>query len=148
MAFEYIFLIVWIIGFIFISLLFFFTGKKSLLKFPEKKNSEFDFVEKGVSGYSTQSFKTKAGSARGVLQIKVTKEELWLTTNRFLAAIAEQFDLLHRIPIDKIKSFNIEGKNINLIFEINGRKKHIVIKSKRKGELSELIERKMRELKS
>ena len=112
---------------------------KSIKKFPEIDKSDFEYLENGVSGYSTQSFKTKMGGARNVLRIRVTKNQLWLTTNTFMAWIAKQFDLLHIIPIESIKSVKRDGKKINVEFEKNGEAKKIVLISKRRDELVQLL---------
>ncbi|WP_036154025.1 hypothetical protein [Maribacter forsetii] len=136
---EQIFLIVWLIFAVTIISIFLVNGKKSIKKFPKLNESNFKYVENSVSGYSTQSFKTKMGGARNVLQIRITQDELWLKTNTFMAWIAEQFDLLHIIPIKSIKSVKTDGKKINLEFQKNGQTKKIVLISKRKDELIQLL---------
>lgn len=136
---EQIFLIVWLIFVVAIISVFIINGRKVIKKFPEIDHTNFEYMENGVSGYSTQSFKTKMGGARKVLRIRVTKNQLWLTTNTFMAWIAEQFDLLHIIPIESIKLVKSNGKHINIEFEKNGRKKKIVLLSRRRDELIKLL---------
>jgi len=115
-----------------------------LKKFPKLDKSEFEFTENMASGYPTQSFKTKMGGANRVLQIRVTGDALWLKTNFLMAFIAELFDLLHIIPIEKIIDVSVEGKQINLEFLKNGRTKKVVLVSKKQSELATLLNRKMK----
>ena len=117
---EQIFLLVWLI--IVIGLFAFFTikGRKSLKKFPNIEKSNFEYTEYSLSEYSTDSFITEMGGAKNALRVKVTKDELWITTNVFMAWIAEQFDLLHIIPFKSLKSIKNDGKYINIEFEKNG----------------------------
>ncbi len=143
---EYIFLIIWLVGMVGIAATFIIKGRKSLQKFPNTEISEFEYVENFASGYSMKSFITKAGGAKNALSIRVTKGHLWLTTNTFMAWIAELFDLLHLIPIASLKSVDIEGDKINLGFYENGVSKKIVLLSKNKSVLVELLKRKMNDV--
>ena len=140
---EHIFLIVWLIFAVTIISIFIVKGRKSIKKFPNLDKSNFEYVENSASGYSTESFKTKMGGARNVLRIRVTDNQLWLTSNTFMAWIAEQFDLLHIIPIESIVSVKIVKQKINVEFEKNGVMKKIVLISKRKDELTQLLNNKM-----
>lgn len=127
------------------SLISFFiiNGRKTLKKFPEMNNSDFEFIENSASGYSTDSFKTRNGGANKVLRIRVTKDELWLTSHPLFAWISEQFDLLHVIPINSLLSVESEQKKLKIEFVKKGRKKKIVIISKRQNELIQLLHGKM-----
>ncbi len=145
---EHFFLMIWFIGVVTIISIFLINGKKSIKKFPKIDESNFEYVENSVSGYSTQSFKTKMGGARNVLRIRITENELWLTTNTFMAWIAEQFDLLHIIPIKSIQSVKANGKKINVEFEKNGQTKKIVLMSKRQDKLVQLLNTKMDRVKT
>ena len=140
---EQIFIIVWLVFSISIVSIFLINGRKSLNKFPKLEKSQFEYKENSASGYSTQSFKTKIGGASNVLRIRVTKNQLWLTTNTLIAWSAEKSDLLHLIPIESLKLVEGEGKNINVEFEKNGRMKKVVIISRRKNELIQLLNDKM-----
>lgn len=128
--------------------IFLFKGRKSLNQFPKLNTSGFDFSEDMASGYSTQSKKTQMGGAKNVLRIRVTKDELWLTTNIFFAFIAGRFDLLHKIPIQSIISVNPERKNIRIKFKLSGQIKEVIIISKRQQELIKLLNDKMTDIKS
>ena len=140
---EQIFFAMWLIFVIITISTFLINGRKSLKKFPNLRKIEFEYIENSASGYSTQSFKTKMGGAKNVLRIRVTKNELWLTSNTLMAWILEKFDLLHLIPIKSLKSVKIENKNINVEFEKTGRIKKIVIISKKQNELVQLLIEKM-----
>ena len=112
-------------------------------KFPKLDKSSFEFYENKASGYSTQSFKTKMGGANNVLQIRVTNNQLWLKTNFFMAIIADKFDLLHIIPINKIHKVSIIENQLNLEFVKNSENKKIVLRSKKQKELLDLLNKKM-----
>ena len=145
MKIVHLFFLVWLIFAAGMLLITFIKGKKSLKKFPELDQVDFEFSEKFVSGYSTQSFITKLGGARNALSIKVTKDALWITTNLFFAWFAEKFDLLHLIPIKSLSSVKLINKMIHLEFEKNGEKKEIVLLSRKQKELIDLLQRKMEE---
>ncbi|MGH1385088.1 hypothetical protein [Kordia sp.] len=101
-------------------------------------------MENWASGYATTSFKRKTEGARNILRIRVTKNQLWLTTNTFMSWMVAQFDLLHLIPIDSLKSVEIEGKKICIEFEKSGRIKKIVLISRRQQELYQLLSAKLK----
>jgi hypothetical protein len=141
---QHIFLLIWVILAVFLISLFLLNGRKSLKKFPKLKKSEFEFIENWASGYATRSFKTKTEGARNVLRIRVTKNELWLTTNTFTGWIAEHFGVLHLIPINSLKSVEIEGKNIYIEFEQVGRIIKLVLISRKQQELYLLLRDKLK----
>ena len=141
---QHIFLLIWAILVVCLISLFLFNGNKVLKKFPKVKKSAFEFMENWASGYATKSFKTKTEGARNVLRIRVTKNQLWLTTNTFMSWMVAQFDLLHLIPIKSLKSVAIEGKKICIEFEKSGRIKKIVLISRRQQELYQLLSAKLK----
>jgi len=141
---EQIFLIVWAVVMVCLISTFIIRGRKSLQKFPELEKSAFEYVENSASGYSTQSFKTRMGGAQNVLRIRVTKDELWLTSNTLMAWILDKYDLLHLISIKSLKSVESEGNNINIAFDKSGQLKEVVIMSKRQNELIQLLKYKMK----
>lgn len=134
---EHIFLAAWFVIVISISTVFLINGRESLKKFPKLDESEFEYIENWASG------KTEIGGAENILQIRVTKNQLWLKTNTFMAGIAEQFGLLHLIPIESLKSVESDGKKINIEFKKNGRSNKIVLISRRKSDLIKLLNDKM-----
>lgn len=144
MQLEQFFFIIWLVFTTTIILVFLIKGRKSIKKFPEISKSDFEYMENGVSGYSCESFKTKMGGAKNILRIRITKNQLWITTNTFMAWIAEQFDLIHIIPIESIKSVKWTGKEINIEFEKNGRLKKIILTSRRSSQLLQLLSNKIR----
>jgi hypothetical protein len=123
--------------------IFLINGRKLLKKFPKLEKFEYEYMEHSASGYSTQSFITKNGGAENILRIRVTKNELHITTNALMAWISEQFDLLHIIPIKSLKSVTRKEKNINIEFEKAGKIKKIVIVSRNQNELFLLLNKKM-----
>ena len=145
---EQIFLILWFIVMISLFSIFIIRGRRTLLQFPKMNDSEFEFIENRASGYSCQSFRTKMGGAKNVLRIRVTKNELWITTNTFMAFIAEKFDLIHVIPINELVCANKEGKKINIEFTKNGIVKRIVIVSRKQNELVSILTNKIERLRN
>ncbi len=141
---EHIFLLIWIILAVCLISIFLFNGKNTLKKFPKVKKVEFEYMENWASGYATTSFKRKTEGARNILRIRVTKNQLWLTTNTFMSWMVAQFDLLHLIPINSLKSVEIEGKKICIEFEKSGRIKKIVLISRRQQELYQLLSAKLK----
>nr|WP_152556335.1 hypothetical protein [Nonlabens ulvanivorans] len=140
---QYIFLIIWLIAAILICTKFVIDGRKALKPFPKLDNSNFIYQEDGASGYLTKSFVTKYGGANKALRIRVTDKELWITTNTFMASIADRFDLLHRIPIQNLKSVTRNRMKIQIQFDHNGISKSIILLSKNPEKLFQLLNAKM-----
>lgn len=144
MQIEQMFLIVWFCLAVLLAVIFMQRGRKALRKFPRIDKAKFEYVENSVSAYSKQSNITKMGGARNVLQLRVTKDQLWLTTNVFFAWVAEKFDLLHIIPIESICSVESVGKNVVIVFEKERAEKEIVLISRKRDEFVELLNSKIR----
>ncbi|GAK93525.1 hypothetical protein JCM19298_2244 [Nonlabens ulvanivorans] len=143
MELQYIFLIIWLIVAILICTKFVIDGRKALKPFPKLGNSKFIYKEDGASGYSTKSIITKYGGANKALRIRVTDEELWITTNTFMASIADRFDLLHIIPLRSLKSVTRDHKKIEIQFDHNRICKTIILLSKDPEKLFQLLNAKM-----
>lgn len=143
MNFEEIFLIVWCVALTGLVCFFIVNGVKAVRTFPKLDKSEFEFFENMASGYSTKSFITRMGGANKVLQIRVTKDSLWLKTNFFLAFVAVRFDLLHLIPIESLTNISTDGKLINIDFTSNGKLKKVVLLSQSQAELVRVLSEKM-----
>lgn len=118
-------------------------GKKALKSFPKLDNSKFIYKENGISGYSTKSFITKYGGANKALRIRVNDEELWITTNTFMASIANRFDLLHIIPFNSLRSVTRDRNNIQIQFNHNGISRNMILLSKEPEKLLQLLNTKM-----
>ncbi len=146
MRFEIIFLIAWAVMMISLISLFLLKGKKSIEQFPSLEKTDFEYIENGASGYSTLSFLTKSGSAKRVLQIRVTKNELWLKTHPLFAWIADKLDLLHIIPINSITAVKLDGKKLILEFHKNDISRKIILINQGRNELIHLLHDKMSEL--
>uniref|UniRef100_UPI00404A07D3 hypothetical protein n=1 Tax=Flavobacterium sp. TaxID=239 RepID=UPI00404A07D3 len=139
MEHHHFFLLVWFIWAVSIISFFFIKGRKELERFPKIDNSNFEYIENSLSGYSYQSFV----DSKKVIRVRITKNELWITSSTFMAFIAKKFDLLHMIPIETLKSVKKDGTNVIIEFSQNGYLKKIVLVSKKQNELVKLLHDKM-----
>ena len=114
----------------------FMRGKRALQIFPDIKEVKVVFREKYASGYSTKSWKTKAGGASKLLDIVVTEEELWVKSNFIFAGFASYYDLVHKISRSNIS--NIERKPQSIIVDF--------INSENENKQLVLVPRKLDEL--
>jgi hypothetical protein len=92
------------------------TGKKALSIFPDITTVNVVYRDKGATGYSTRSWKTKVGGASRAIDLIVTKDELWLSAMLLFAGITRQHDLLHRINFKKITSVKPDKGQITVNF--------------------------------
>ena len=137
---ETIFVLVWFIASVFIIMTCYTRGKKALSIFPPIETVNVKYRDKSASGYSTQSFKTKIGGASKLLDIVVTDNELWLKSKILLAGIGKINDLLHKIPLDKIKDVEKNRTKITVNFQTdNGEEKQVVLITKQMNEFLEVI---------
>lgn len=119
---------------------FYDSGKKALSIFPDITTVKVKYRDKTATGYSTLSWKTKAGGASRVIDIVVTDTELWLRSFLLFAGITKQHDLLHRIPLHKIMRVNETGEEITLDFRNEkSEKKQVVIRTFNKPEFLKSI---------
>ncbi|HPA35571.1 MAG TPA: hypothetical protein PLA16_04350 [Chitinophagales bacterium] len=128
---TFLFLVAWFLFLVIIITVFYITGKNALKIFPRVSSQDIIYLDYFASGYSTLSIDTKMGGASKVLQIIVTKDELWIKSNVFFAGIIEQYDLLHKIKLNDITCINKDKKKIIINFNTNSNKsKQIVIVTK------------------
>jgi len=106
----YFFVVLFIMGIIFT--IFMIRGKKALIIFPELNSVDILYRDKHASGYSTKSLITKMGGANKVLDLVITNTELWIRSNRLFASISLRYDLLHKIPFDRIEKAEKMGAKI------------------------------------
>ena len=140
---EHVFLLVWFILVMVMIFIFLIRGRKAIEIFPKSEGLIFEYSENFASGHSTQSVITQMGSARKILRIRITADELWIKTNILMASIAERFDLLHLIPIRSLKSVKREGKSVSVEFKKSGEVKKILLISKTPNVLVRLLNDKM-----
>jgi hypothetical protein len=103
------------------------TGKKALSIFPDIATVKVVYRDKGATGYSTRSWKTKMGGASRAIDIIVTEGELWLSAMVFFAGITKQHDLVHKIPFKRITSAKLDKGQIMLSFRDDRGGHHQVI---------------------
>jgi hypothetical protein len=143
---EKYFLYIWIVLVASILVIFFIRGKAAMKMFENLDLSNVDYSEKNASGNSTHSFITKLGGANKVLHIIITKKELVLKTNLFMASIAKKSDLLHIIPLTNLVSTELkDGRIISKLHVrftgVNGDGKEVVLMSKRNLEIKEILDK-------
>ncbi len=135
-----IFLIVWTIAVVLILSKLYIIGKKSLSIFPDINTVHVVYRDKSASGNSTQSWKTKMGGAKNVLDIVVTDKELWIKSMLLFAGIGKRYDLLHKVSLNNIKGVNTKGKKITIDFKTeDGEDKQVVIITKRPDDFMKAI---------
>jgi hypothetical protein len=119
---------------------FYDNGKRALSIFPHIDSVKIKYRDKTATGYSTQSWKTKVGGASRAIDIVVTDQELWLKSFLLFAGITKQHDLLHKIPLTRIKGVKVIKDDITLDF-INEKseKKQVVLRTRNKQEFLESI---------
>ncbi|MCB0711912.1 MAG: hypothetical protein KDD67_06250 [Ignavibacteriae bacterium] len=81
---------------------FFRKGRQALTLFPPIDSVNVRFKESRASGASQKNWKTKVGGASNTLDVIVTEDELWITMSPLFASIAQQYDMLHRVPLDRV----------------------------------------------
>jgi len=135
-----IFLIVWTIAVVLILSKLYIIGKKALSIFPDINTVQVVYRDKSASGNSTQSWKTKMGGAKNVLDIVVTDKELWIKSMLLFAGIGKRYDLLHKVSLNNIKGVNPKGKKITIDFKTeDGEDKQVVIITKRPDDFMKAI---------
>jgi len=112
-----ILVIVWVIIVVFIFIAFYKMGRKALAIFPDIDSVIVKYRDYSASGYSTKSMITKIGGASKVLDIVVTKDEVWLKSMILFAGICQYYDLLHKIPFNQITNAKKDGKKVILDFQ-------------------------------
>lgn len=113
---QHIFLIVWLITAITLLVIIYKRGKKALDIFPNISSVDILFREKGVSGYSSKSLRTKLGRAKNVLDIIVTDEELWIRSPLLFAGFGKTYDLLHKIRLPQISHAELYRNSVVISF--------------------------------
>jgi len=98
--------------------------------------------EKGTSGNSRKSLKTKLGGANNVLEIIITQEELWIRSPLLLAGFGKTFDLLHRVPLSEVLDAEYNKRNVVVSFKTdNNLETTLDLKMKKAQEFVELIKK-------
>ncbi len=129
---QTLFLTIWAIGAVFVLTRLFLSGKKALSIFPDIGEVVVRYRDKTGSGRSMQSWKTKIGGAKNVLDIVVTDKELWLKGMMLFAGVCERFDLLHKVPLANITNVQQDGISITIDFtSVDGKDKQLVLVTKR-----------------
>jgi hypothetical protein len=120
------------IAFLFIMLKTYYdTGKRALSIFPDMGSVKVVYRDKGATGCSMRSWKTKVGGASRAIDLIVTEDELWLSAMVFFAGITKQHDLLHKVSIRKITSAKLEKTQIMLSFkDEKGRHHQVVLRTR------------------
>ncbi len=82
------------------------------------------------------------GGARNVLDIVVTDTELWLKSMVLFAGIGQQYDLLHKIPLNKIVKVEKIGRKVQIDFQTKAEEdKQVVLITKKPDALIQNLKR-------
>lgn len=88
------------------------------------------YEEKTASGRSHKNWYSKIGGAKNCLRLLVTGDELWVTPISPFSALAETFDMNHRIKtdsiVDVIESKLILKKSLLIKYSDNSGGMHLV----------------------
>ncbi|MFT4600520.1 MAG: hypothetical protein ACI857_000694 [Arenicella sp.] len=104
-------------------------------------NENILFSAKWITGYSFKHFKSKMGSAKNVLRVRITQNELSLTTNKLFKPFAKLFDIYHIVPVPKLKAVELEGFKIFIQFISEyGEDKKIVLRTRRANKIYSVLD--------
>ncbi|MFC1773538.1 hypothetical protein ACFL3A_09325 [Pseudomonadota bacterium] len=112
-------IIAWLVIVILASMVYRSINKKGVSPLT---GTEFQFSEKGASGWSHKNFLTKLGGARNCLNVELGRAGLWIRPffPFNLMFLPELYDLEHFIPREKIQGVNpqqrIWGKSVVIDF--------------------------------
>nr|WP_321405576.1 hypothetical protein [uncultured Carboxylicivirga sp.] len=115
---QYIFLVIWFLLIFLIVFFFIRNGREALTIFPDLNSVKVLFQEKRVSGYSAKNWMTKMGGAQNVLEVILTKNELWIRSNMLFAGFGTRYDLLHKISLKQVKLLSAQDRSV--VLEIRG----------------------------
>ena len=122
-----VFYAIFLLILVYVGINFLIGGRRSELRFPKVDSQNVIFREKGVSGHSKASIRTKYGGASKVLDIVVTDKELWVKGIwPMFSIIGSKYDLLHKVPLSAIKMVEAKGNRVELKFmNESGEESHI-----------------------
>lgn len=112
-------MIAWFAMAIFIFTISFIRGKRALSIFPDLSAVNVLFRESGASGFSDRSFISSMAKSRGILEIIITENELWVRSNILLAGTGKMVDMVHKIEFAKIKEIGSFGNETTIVFTAN-----------------------------
>jgi len=129
----------------YILIVFYFGAKKANKLFDTFDEGKVVYSEKGASGYSMESFRTRNGGSSKLLHILITPDELVFTSYFFVLFVAKRSDLLHRVPIKSIESLDIEkgrwSPKLHVKFKNErGESKDVVVVSSNIDKIKSLLE--------
>jgi len=118
-------------------------GKSALVIFPNITSVDVLFREKGVSGNSRKSLKTKFGGAKNVLDVIVTDCELWIRSPLLFAGFSKTYDLLHKVQLSHISNVESNKKKVVISFNSDGKiETTLELKMKKAQDFVEIINKK------
>jgi len=139
------FIYIWFVGVISTFIIIYVRGRKAMEVFSSLNACNWVYVEKGVSGYSTKSFKTRWGGGSNVFHVLISDKELVIKTFLLFAYFAKRSDMLHRIPLHRISRVEIKKRAIisKLFIEFegeNGVSKEIVLMSDNNAQIKKILD--------
>lgn len=141
MGSQQLFLLVWFIIVITLLTIMYIRGRKALEIFPNLDSVSLLFREKGVSGKSNKSILTKLGGANNILDVILTKDELWVRCPLLFAGFGKTYDLLHKVKLNSIHSAELIGNNVVVAFKAeNGFETTLDLRIKKAQDFIYLVE--------
>ena len=104
-------------------------GLKAEHRFRNQEHQPIRFRERGASGYSKKSLRTKLGGANRVLDVVVTDAEVWIKGKwPLFSFIGSNYDMLHRVQRSQIRAVQARDNEVDLRFTNEvGTETHIVL---------------------
>ena len=129
-------------------LLFYFLikrGKKLLQSFSDIDLGSVVFSEKHASGHIVRSRQTRRAGITKMLHVIITDQELFLKTNIALAHLANENDMLHRIPLRNILALEYEKGMVSSklyvkFVSVLGEEKVVILQSKNNLRIKAILE--------
>ena len=117
-------------------------AKRALAIFPNISSVNILFREKGVTGNSRKSLKTKLGGATNVLDVIVTDNELWIRSPLLFAGFGKIYDLIHKVQLSQISNAELNKNKVVITFN-SGEKTETTLdlKMKKAQEFVEIIKK-------
>lgn len=121
-----------------------YLNRRKGLYFEDPSSSSILYSESGASGRSHKSILTRSGGASNCLKIQVTSSHLYIRPFFPFIILGPHFDLIHVIPVYKIKKVESASGSINKGTDIvftneNGENAKLTIVSKRTAELIAIL---------
>lgn len=143
------FFYIWLFFAILLAYFLIIRGKKVLQLFSDLDLNNIVYSEKNASGHIVRSAQTRRAGVSKFLHVIITDQELILKTYLFFAHIANENNMLHRIPLQNIVALEskkefMSSKLFIRFREVTGEEKVMVIQSKNIERIKAILEQYIR----